>query len=403
MRRRRKARALWSYSAGSYGARVRVLEKQSGGMLYWTARGSVPQTLGHREQEEAEAFAHKKAGEIARGREVFQAKGPTTARIVHEFLELRTPRKRVHGQKQDRRVASLWLRFLGPGLDLERELDDERLQAFVDLRRTGELDSYGKYPVPAAQRRPLRDRTIESDIKWLRTVIHWAMGRRVGPGRFLMNLDPTRGFKAPAERNPRRPLMTDDRHEALLAVADQVHPYLRSLLVLAHGTGRRISAVCGLRVRDLALASTPEAPWGAIRWPADTDKMGKAWDAPLARAVRDELATRLELAHLTGEADPASFLFPSPRRPGAPVQKDLASKWLQKAERLAGLEHVAGLGWHGYRRLWATSRKGIPDVDVAAVGGWSDLRALKTAYQRPDPVNVLRVITERVELREKVR
>jgi integrase len=402
MERRRKKRVLWSHVEGSYGARVRVLEKKPGGMLYWTACESVPKTLGHREKAEAIAFAHEKAADLARGREVLETSGPTAARIVHEYLEQATPRKAAHGQTQDRRKGELWLRFLGARLDLERELDDEKLRTFVVLRRTGELDSYGNFPVPCAKRRPVRDRTIESEIQWLRVVIHWAMRRRIGPGRFLLHVDPTRGFKAPTEKNPRRPLMTDDRHEALLSVADQVHPYLRTLLVLAHGTGRRISAICGLRLRDIPLGPTPDAPWGAIRWPADTDKMGKAWDAPITEAVRHELTTRLELARLTGGGEPEAFLFPSPRRPGAPLHKDLAERWLVKAEALAELEHVPGLGWHGYRRLWATSRKGAPDCDVARAGGWSDLRSLKTAYQQADPATILRVVTERVELRERV-
>ena len=400
MRKQRKRR-LWSHVEGPYGGRVRVLEKEPGGPLYWTACGTVPRSLGHRSKKEAEAFAHEKAAEMARGREILSSSLPTVGRIVNEFLELKTPRKCANGQTQDRRKAEMWVRFLGPRMDLERELDEEKLQAFVDLRRTGELDKCGNYPVPSARRRRVRDRTVESDIQWLRGVIHWAM-RLKRDGRYVMRLDPTSGFKVPTEKNPRRPVMTDDRHEALLPVAEHVHPYLRTLLVLAHGTGRRISPICGLRVRDLALEASEGAPWGAIRWPADTDKMGKAWDAPITAAVHDDLATRLELARLTGGGEPHAFLFPSPRRPGAPLHKDLAERWLAKAEALAALEHVPGLGWHGYRRAWATSRKQLPDVDVAAVGGWSDLRALKTAYQRPDSVNVLRVVTERVELRERV-
>jgi integrase len=41
------------------------------------------------------------------------------------------------------------------------------------------------------------------------------------------------------------------------------------------GTGRRISAVCSLRMEDLELDPTERTPWGAIVWPEDTDKMAK--------------------------------------------------------------------------------------------------------------------------------
>lgn len=52
------------------------------------------------------------------------------------------------------------------------------------------------------------------------------------------------------------------------------------------------------------------------------------------------------------------------------------------------------------RRLWASARKDLPDVDVAQAGGWSSLAALKMAYQKPDDVTMLRVVTHSGELRE---
>jgi hypothetical protein len=82
------------------------------------------------------------------------------------------------------------------------------------------------------------------------------------------------------------------------------------------------------------------------------------------------------------------------------VRYEQASRWLRRAEDLAGLERLEATLWHAYRRLWATARKGLPDVDVAQAGGWSSLDALKVAYQRPDSETVLRVVTHASELRE---
>jgi hypothetical protein len=65
-----------------------------------------------------------------------------------------------------------------------------------------------------------------------------------------------------------------------------------------------------------------------------------------------------------------------------------------------GIEPQDGSLWHAYRRLWASSRKDLPDVDVAQAGGWSSLEALKLAYQRPDDETMLRVVTHEAELRE---
>lgn len=58
----------------------------------------------------------------------------------------------------------------------------------------------------------------------------------------------------------------------------------------------------------------------------------------------------------------------------------------------AELPKLRGGIWHPYRRLWASERKSMPDVDVAAAGGWKDTRALKLSYQQADPASILRVV-----------
>ena len=56
--------------------------------------------------------------------------------------------------------------------------------------------------------------------------------------------------------------------------------------------------------------------------------------------------------------------------------------------------------WHAYRRKWASERKHLPDVDLMAAGGWSNLASLKTAYQHADAATLYRVVSEPAELRE---
>ena len=77
-----------------------------------------------------------------------------------------------------------------------------------------------------------------------------------------------------------------------------------------------------------------------------------------------------------------------------------AATWLRSAENKAGLEPQQGSLWHAYRRLWASSRKSLPDVDVAQAGGWDSLEALRKAYQCADDETMLRVVTHETELRE---
>ena len=57
--------------------------------------------------------------------------------------------------------------------------------------------------------------------------------------------------------------------------------------------------------------------------------------------------------------------------------------------------------WHAYRRGWATSRKHLPDVDVAAAGGWKSTETFRRVYQQPDAETMLKVVLQAAELRER--
>ena len=156
---------------------------------------------------------------------------------------------------------------------------------------------------------------------------------------------------------------------------------------------RRLSAVCQLRYRDLRLG---EGAHGSIRWPADTDKQGRETVVPIGPRVRQALDRLLRERPGIGAAP----LFPSPEKASKPITRHLADKWLREGERLAVLEPLSGSLWHAYRRKWATERKHLPDVDVAAAGGWKSLQALKASYQHADAETMLRVVLGAGELRE---
>ena len=175
-----------------------------------------------------------------------------------------------------------------------------------------------------------------------------------------MRENPVRGYEIPIEKNPRRPVATTDRYEAIRGVSDQVEmeilwhgkrtkqrSYLSELLDLAYATGRRISAICQLRYDDLRLEKTAEQPYGAIRWPGDTDKEGMEWTSPLnpiARAAIDRV-----LAERRGIG--AVPMFPCPKQAGASIRYELASDWLKKAETLvARLPRRVGYGVKDHSR-----------------------------------------------------
>ena len=213
----------------------------------------------------------------------------------------------------------------------------------------------------------------------------------------------------PREKNPRRPVASHLRFTKSLEQTDATDSKgrLRCLLQLARHTGRRIHAICNLRVSDVlttpdrlraVLASTgrderlaDDWPLGAILWPAAHDKMGFDELAPLSVAARDALDTYQQKAGRVGDA----VLFPAPEDDAAAIERRLVTRWLLKAERLAGLPKLEQGAWHAYRRLWAVERKDLPDVDVASAGGWRDTRALRKHYQQADPATMLRVVSHR--------
>jgi hypothetical protein len=196
----------------------------------------------------------------------------------------RAPRKERSSRYPDTRAAKMFTRFLGADRDLSKLTPAEWCD-FLDARATGAIDARGE-PVPDPQqpedpkRRPVGARAVEADLEWLRMVIRWACTwRDKDAGTYLMREDPTRGRefteKIPHEANPRRPVATDDRYEAVQAVAGLVHPLLPVILTVVHGTGRRIRAGLALQHQDLLLAKGEQSPHGRIRWRAEEDKPGQ--------------------------------------------------------------------------------------------------------------------------------
>jgi integrase len=125
---------------------------------------------------------------------------------------------------------------------------------------------------------------------------------------------------------------------------------------------------------------------------------GQDWD----RLIGSDQSCRScsHRAHPQGATwDRERALFPSRDDPQKPIPRHLADGWLRKAEKLAGLETQKGSLWRAYRRKWATERKHLPDVDVAAAGGWKTVQTLKTAYQQADAETMLRVVLEAGQLR----
>ncbi|MEE9208352.1 MAG: tyrosine-type recombinase/integrase [Gemmatimonadota bacterium] len=400
---------LWSHTAGQRPNRVRVFERSPGGTLYarvWDARRSAYRkvSLGHQDKARAKVYAAQQYAKLVSGRSEIQQGRTTLARLLRLYREHRTPRKAQTEQQADSRRIEMFLRFLGT--DTDAHMIPLRVwESFIDLRGSGGIDPRGCL-VPEDQRRAVRARTVESDLQWLKWVLNWGKDWRLESGIYLLRENCVRGYPIPSEKNPRRAVATQDRYEAVRAVSDQVtmeirwqgrretqRSYLSEIFDVAAGTGRRLSAVLGLRSDDLQLT---EGPFGSIRWRSDTDKTGRESVVPIGPDVRAAIDRRMADRPVVG----AALLFPSPTDPAAPADRHLADAWLRKAEALAGIATQKGSLWHAYRRAWATARKHLPAIDVAAAGGWKGVETLQAVYQQADTDTMLRVVLEAGEVRE---
>lgn len=408
-KRRKKA---WSESVGPYGHRIRLFENLPSGILSAEMRDVMRAgkyltvSLRHREKPRAIEWAHDQVRRWMSGEEQLRKRVPTAATVLALYLKNQSPTKCKAEQEADERRSEMWTRVLGAEKDLSK-LAMRQWQGFVDDRRTGTIDARGK-PVPPEKRKTVRDGTVAAELTFLLGVLNWSSKWRTDDDHYLMAENPARGYPMPAERNPRRPVVTEDRYQKVLAIAPQVMmvvgrgknrrstpSYLGALLPIANGSGRRISAILALRYQDLKLS---DGPHGSILWPADTDKMKTAWLIPISVEVR--AAINAVLAERPGIG--AAYLFPDPSDPSKPLSIESASEWLVEVERLAGVEKHDGSLWHAYRRKWATERKFLPLADVAAAGGWSDTSTLLNVYTRPDSATLFAVVSTPTKLMENV-
>lgn len=257
-------------------------------------------------------------------------------------------------------------------------------------------------------RGPLRDGALDCDFRWLSSVFNWAHKHKLPSGKRLLTENPLHECQWPRESQEtiRRPRTSQARYLATLAQAEKIDPAgrFRLALVLARRTGRRIDAILNLSTSDVLLSperivgriaalghNVEDADamlYGAIHWRADNDKQGVDRVSPISQEVRGELERYLSANPRVGDVP----LLPSVKDPNQAIPRTTATKWLARAEQLAELPKLTGGLWHSYRRLWATERKHLPDVDVAEAGGWQGTKAMKLAYQGSTPSGVLAAV-----------
>lgn len=386
------------------GVTVRLFERSTGSVLYREVRlpsGKDRKTLGHRDRDLAVTQGRALARELAEIRLTGGVANLTFGHLVQLYLAHRAPTLSCARAKQSREhYAPRFVHFLGKQFLIDN-FGQTQVDGYVAARRSGSLRTALHRGVATTP----RDGTIRNELNWLKSVFRWARGYKIN-GRRLLASDPFDGLALLQEKNPRRPVASEDRYRRTLAHACEVDPSgrLECMLHLARYTGRRVNAICQLQaddvflttdqlVRALAAAGMDEGdaahmPHGAIRFGEDHDKLGFFSVTAISGPARASLDHYLQKHPRVG----AVPLFPDSKHATVPITRSAADYLLRVAERKAALPKFDRGLWHPYRRAWASERKHQPDVDTARSGGWRDLSTMKSAYQQADPATMLKVI-----------
>jgi len=379
----RTKRGRRSYGAGEWGRnRVRVFSDPKTGILQieWRENGRrLTRSLGHRDwsraKKQADEFAAGFVGPEIGGNAEAEPEPLTLERLFDIYGEEVTPTKGERSRRYDRVALKMFLRCFGGGRKAAT-LSQRDWDRFIGARRSGRIGPSGK---------PVSDRTIEYDLKFLLAVLNWAARSRDAEGRLLLESNPLRGLKVPKEKNPTRVVLTEAEYGALLQASLTMDWRFRVALVIAHETGHRIGAIRQLRWSDVDVEA------GVIRWRAEHEKTGYEHRTP----VTAEALTALEEARRRNPGIGDIPLLPAPKDSSTCVSRSLARDWWKRAEMLAGLAPKRGRGWHSLRRKFASDLMNQPLKVLCELGGWKTAQTVLQCYQRADEDQLRKALEDR--------
>ncbi len=337
--------------------------------IEWRENGRrLARSLKHRDWSRAK----RQADEAAAGLAMYEPNGKaepepeplTLERLFEIYGEEVTPTKAKRTQERDRVAMRMFLGFLGPNRRPET-LSQRDWDRFIRERRAGRVGPSGK---------PVSNRMIECDLRFLVAILNWAARSRDEQGRLLLESNPLRGLKTPVEKNPLRVVLSGEEYRALLKVSRRVDWRFHVALVLAHETGHRIGAIRKLTWSDIDIEGR------TIRWRAEHEKTGYEHTTPLT----DEAIAALETARASNPARGNAPVLPSTQDPSICVRPWMIGERWRTAERLAGLEPKRGRGWHSLRRKFASDLMDLPLKVLCQLGGWKNAKTVLRCYQQAD-------------------
>lgn len=421
MTRPRKG-ALKSETFGQRPHRLRIFTRRPGGTIYcefWDRETQEQKrlSLDHANWDRARLWAQREAGLLADGlAQSLKRDAVTVDELLSAYLETRTPSKVASEQRGDERRAAIFRTLWRSRL--VRSLGERDWRDFIVRRGAGGIRVHETWKradgstveIGPTVFAPVRARTIDADLVFINAVFNWAQ-QTIIEGRPLIERNPfgnavpgsKRWLERPKEMDPQRPVVVEEWYEKVRAAAFGVRARvggafrptpLVTMIDVAHGTARRITAICRLRTTDLEWGERDGARTvTAVRW--SPIKGAQAVVVPVNVEVGIALAAHVRTSGLIGDR----WLFPAPKDATRHVSKRVATEWLYRAIEAAKVEKPDGGAWHMFRRKWATERKHWPWKDIARAGGWKDRRALESSYITWDDATVDAVVNEPKRLR----
>ncbi|MGE0440840.1 MAG: tyrosine-type recombinase/integrase [Gemmatimonadales bacterium] len=373
----------WSYSTGERGRnRVRVFEHPVTGLLFLEHYAEDRRqriALGHRDRERAKA----KAEEVSVGlrNEEFVSRAPATLQTLFDiYVREVTPQKSGSSQSHDRRAVALFLECWGSS-KIVGDLTRREWDGFIQWRR----QRGDRRPGKKSKGRPIGNRVIIQNLKFLQAVLNWAVYAGDGTGRYLLEKNPFKGMPYPKEGPVSRPVLPHDHYTAMRDAAKELGAEYELAIVLAHETGHRIGSILRVRWSDIDLDRS------MVRWRGENDKVGHEHSTPLTSTAADALRAYRKLQARIGDG----WVFPSPEAPEVPVSRHLARTWWRRLQDRAGVPKRPGLGWHSLRRKFATELRQAPLRDLVDLGGWKSAQVVTRCYQGADHESQLLALAAR--------
>lgn len=365
MPRARKKHASPSYIAGEKGMnRVRVYAHRTGNMYaeYKQDGRKVRQSLRHGDFQRAKHEADELAASL---RQPHRPEPILLGALFDNYLREVTPTKAPSTQQHDRTTIERFRAFLGADRRADSVTHRDASAYEYQRRRGGDLRTRAKSAKKAHH--PVRSRSIVYDLRKLKSVLTWGVHAGVLDRNGLV------GYKVADDGTPHRPVFTGPQYLALVKAAETFPWQFGCLLVLAHETGHRLSAMLNLQWRDVDISV------GRVTWRRENDKIGYEHVTPMTDAAKAAFENARRHAPGIGDAP----VLPGLTDRSKLISTDLARDWMQRAQALAEFTPEKGRGWHAFRRNFASEHRNTGLRDLCDLGGWKDPMTVVKCYQRP--------------------